>query len=388
MAGLSRSRTTLAVPPGYTVREQLECRKMTQKEFELRMDMSEKHISRLINGEVHLTPDVASRIEAILGISAQYWNNLETRYREKLHQVEDENAMDADKELLPKIPYGEMARLGWVDNTKKATDKVRNLRRFFEVARLGVLERISMPNVVYRMQSGAKKKDYILAVWVQKARLMARNIEVSPVNLARLEAIVPELRKLTYEQPEEFVPKLSAMLGKCGIALVLLPHLKGSFLYGASFYDCKKIVMALTLRGRDADKFWFSVFHEIGHILKGHISRPFGASDDDEKEADEYARDTLIPPDKYREFVSAGNYTYSRVREFALDMGIDAGIVVGRLQKDGEIGFDELNGLKCQYDIADMFSKCEEDYTEEDKAWDSIAEPASASEILAALEEI
>ena len=187
---------------------------------------------------------------------------------------------------------------------------------------------------------------------MQKARIEARKVEVSPVNLAELEYIVPGLRKLTFEQPEEFMPKLSAMLGKCGIALVLLPHLKGSFLYGASYYDGKKIVMALTLRGRDADKFWFSVFHEIGHILMGHISRPFGASEEDEKEADEYARDTLIPPDKYQDFVSVGDYTYSRVKEFAADIGIDAGIVVGRLQKDGEVNFNELNGLKRQYDIS------------------------------------
>ena len=67
------------------------------------MDMSEKHISKLINGEVHLTPEVASRIEAILGISARYWNNQEALYRETLQRVNEENAMDADITVLQKI---------------------------------------------------------------------------------------------------------------------------------------------------------------------------------------------------------------------------------------------------------------------------------------------
>ena len=48
---MERSRTYIAVPPGSTIKEQLECRGMSQKEFAARMDMSEKHISKLINGE-------------------------------------------------------------------------------------------------------------------------------------------------------------------------------------------------------------------------------------------------------------------------------------------------------------------------------------------------
>ena len=94
MVMLSRSRTMLAVPPGYTIREQLEDRHITQKEFSQRMDMSEKHISKLINGEVHLTPEVASRIEAVLGIPAKYWNNQEARYREKLQLLVEWQVLD------------------------------------------------------------------------------------------------------------------------------------------------------------------------------------------------------------------------------------------------------------------------------------------------------
>lgn len=104
-----RSRTIIATPPGATIKEQLDDRGMTQKEFALRMDMSEKHISQLINGEVRLTPAVALRLESVLGVPASYWNNLETRYREKLLQVEEENAMDSDIALSKLFPYTEMA---------------------------------------------------------------------------------------------------------------------------------------------------------------------------------------------------------------------------------------------------------------------------------------
>ena len=79
-----RSRSYVATPPGATIKEQLVDRGMSQKEFAARMDMSEKHISRLINGDVVLTPDVAMRLEMVLGVPAHFWNNLESIYREKI----------------------------------------------------------------------------------------------------------------------------------------------------------------------------------------------------------------------------------------------------------------------------------------------------------------
>lgn len=99
-----RSRTFIATPPGATIREQLNDRVMSQKEFSARMDMSEKHISGLINGEVELTPEVAVRLEVVLGVPAKFWNNLEAIYREKLVKVEAENTIDKD-EVLDRQSY-------------------------------------------------------------------------------------------------------------------------------------------------------------------------------------------------------------------------------------------------------------------------------------------
>ena len=106
----NRSRSIIATPPGATIKEQLKDRGMSQKEFATRMDMSEKHISKLINGEVQLTPEVAVRLEMVLGVPAKFWNNLEGIYREKLIKAEAENAMDKDEEIAKKLPYNEMAK--------------------------------------------------------------------------------------------------------------------------------------------------------------------------------------------------------------------------------------------------------------------------------------
>lgn len=93
-----RSRNYIATPPGATIQEQLDDRNMSQKEFAARMGMSEEHISKLIHGEVQLTPETGIRLEMVLGIPAKFWNNLEANYREKMIMAEAKNEMDADVE--------------------------------------------------------------------------------------------------------------------------------------------------------------------------------------------------------------------------------------------------------------------------------------------------
>ena len=103
------SKNFIAIPPGETIREQLENRGMTQKEFAQRMDMSEKHISNLINGKVELTIEMALRLEDVFGIPASFWSNLERIYREKLVRVEHELALENDEEITKKFPYSNAA---------------------------------------------------------------------------------------------------------------------------------------------------------------------------------------------------------------------------------------------------------------------------------------
>ena len=79
--------TIIAMPPGETIREQLEQRGMQQKELAAHMRMSEKHVSNLINGKVGLTQETALKLERVLGIPARFWNSLEASYREDVLRI-------------------------------------------------------------------------------------------------------------------------------------------------------------------------------------------------------------------------------------------------------------------------------------------------------------
>ena len=347
-----RSRSYIATPPGATIKEQLIDRGMSQKEFATRMDMSEKHISKLINGDVQLTPDMAVRLEMVLGVPARFWSNLEAIYREKVIKAELQNAMDSDVEIAKQFPYAEMAKFGWVPPTRDAGEKAVNLLKYFEVVELKLLENTQVTRIACRRLAITDKSDLALMAWAQEARIKAREIETSPVNIKGLIDAIPNIRKMTLMKPSEFGPKVKALLADYGIALVFLPHLKGSFLQGATFIDRGKIVVGLTTRGKDADKFWFSLFHELAHIILGHVGQIEGTSKADENEADSWAGNTLIDKDEYEEFKIKGDFSELSVTKFAGEQGIAPGIVVGRLQKDKIIKYSMLNNLKEQYDIA------------------------------------
>ena len=182
--------------------------------------------------------------------------------------------------------------------------------------------------------------------------IKARGIQTAPINIRGLISAMPELRKMTVLNPKEFCPKIKKCLADCGIALVFLPHLKGSFLQGASFMDGNKIVVGLTARGKDADKFWFSLFHELAHIALGHVGQPNGTSEEDENAANKWSGDILIASEDFEAFRRDRDYSERSVLLFAKNQGIAPGIVVGRMQMEGMIKYSMLNNLKEKYEIA------------------------------------
>lgn len=348
------SKNAIAIPPGKTIREQLDTRGMSQQEFAQRMGLSEKHISRLINGKVELTQDVALRLESVLGIPATFWNKLEVLYREQLARVKAQNEMEEDIAIAQKFPYSKISKFGWVPSAKSVEEKVSNLRRFFEVARLGALDNLRIPGIAYRKAGEGTKSDFSLAVWAQKARLEARAIHTSEINIERLKNSISSIRNLTIKDPRYFCPELTRLLSECGIAIVFLPHIGGSFLHGATFIDGNHIVLGLTVRGRDADRFWFSLFHELAHILLGHIfnTQENISSVENEHLADQYARDILISPLDYQRFLNSRIKNRNAIIQFANEIGVAPGIVVGRLQKENIISYKWYHDLKEQYTIS------------------------------------
>ncbi len=92
-------------------------------------------------------------------------------------------------------------------------------------------------------------------------------------------------------------------------------------------------MVQLSVRGKTDDQLWFTLFHELGHVLlHGHKTVFFqGAGDQAEAEADEFASATLVP-ERYRDRLPTGR-NIAAVSSLASDLGIAPSIVLGQAQR-------------------------------------------------------
>jgi len=156
---------------------------------------------------------------------------------------------------------------------------------------------------------------------------------------------------------EGFLPLIKKAFLEAGVVLVVLPNLSGSGINGATKKVDGKIMLMVNDRRMYADTFWFSLFHEIKHVLQQKnkivfVSTTVNNLDDElEAEADQFARDTLIPPDQYAAFAPSPYTSDAEIIRFAKSIQIHPGIVAGRLQHDNIIPQNRCSHLKEKYSI-------------------------------------
>lgn len=334
----------IAVPPGETLQEVLDDREMSQKELADRMGVTPKHINKIIKGTAAISHEISIKLEDVLGIKASFWNNLESKYQEDKARLESTSNIEDEEKLLNFIPYNEIAKLGWVEETKIKLEKVVNLRKFFGVASLNNISTIQ--HAAFRKSTKFETDPYVIATWLNKAELLAREVETLAYKRNNVEKVIPEFKKLTKLPAKAAIPKLKMLCSQVGIALVILPHINKTYLNGVTkWISSDKAMIALSLKGAYEDIFWFTFFHELGHIMQEKKSEVFIDGDEyllneSEIEADYFALNSLLKAEYYNEFVTNKQYLNKvQLRNFAEENDIHIGIVIGRLMKDGYIEY-------------------------------------------------
>lgn len=268
-----RSKTFTAVPPGMTIKEVLEDHHMTQKELAARLGLSEKHISKLINGEVPLTQDVAIRLERVLDIEARFWNGLEAAYREAILKVEYENSIDEEINFAKPFGYAKLARLGIVPETKKAAEQVNNLQKFFEVASLkNVADEMIMPLVYENIKDMEPDKKSAIYTLVQITKGQARFVEINPYDAELLRKFIPKIKDLSSEPLIGVKEPLKDMLAACGVIIVYLPIIDNITSTCITYSKGNSIVLGIPTE--DSDAFWTL----LGEALQNLVERDYQRS--------------------------------------------------------------------------------------------------------------
>lgn len=336
----------MAIPPGEYLEEVLEDAEISQAELARRMGRPSQAINEIIKGEKAITPETSLQLEQVLGVPAQIWSKLEAEFRLILAKEQQLEEIKKEESLIGCFPYLELSKLGLVKQTREKRLKVIELRKFFGVSALNNIRTVKEFAPAFRQDEKSTLSHESLAAWLRAGHIIADRSEALSFSKDKLQKSIPKLRELTnVVEPNELVKGIQEVLSDCGVVLALVPTFPKSYTTGATFWIGKnKAVIMMSMRGAWSDIFWFSLFHEIGHVLLHDKRVTFlenGKHDPhyqkQELEADTFAQKTLIPIGPYQDFLNAHDFSHSAIKSFAEVIGIFPGIVTGRLQHDKKL---------------------------------------------------
>ncbi len=342
-------------PPGETLEEILEERGMTQAELAERTGRPKKTINEIINGKTAITPETALQLERVLGVPASFWNNRERDYQEALARQEEQERLAKQVAWLDQIPVKDMIKQKWIQSYQDKVEQLREVLNFFGVASPNQWQECwgGMP-VNFRKSPAFKSDKSAVAAWLRRGEIEAAEIDCATYNASKFKETLQQVRALTIEPPEIFQFELVRLCAAAGVAVVFVPELPKTRTSGATrWLNPNKALIQLSLRYKTNDYLWFAFFHEAGHILLHGKRDVFlevkGTQGDKEKEADTFAANLLIPPAELKQFLALEQQpSKAAIAQFASEIGIAPGIVVGRLQHDGVLLPSHCNDLKCR----------------------------------------
>jgi HTH-type transcriptional regulator/antitoxin HigA len=348
-----------ASPPGETLADLLEERSMTQTELAERLGVSLKHVNRVIKGAATVSAELALGLEKVFGASATFWMTREAQYQADKARLEQRREFAGALEWARQFPIAELRKRGLLPKTADRGELVEQLLGFLGLAHPAQWRD---PQVAYRKSQKFESDTFALAAWLREGELQATGIPCKPYDEDEFLHALQDVRGLTRLDPEKWWPALQERCAEAGVAVVVVDAYARAKANGATWWlSPDKALIQLSLRYRWEDIFWFSFFHEAGHVVlhrKKDVFVELGPKDRStdpqeqqlENEADRFASRTLIPAPHDRRL---GTLTLEQVPAFARALGISPAIVVGRLQHDQLLPWNQGNHHRKRLQFAD-----------------------------------
>lgn len=350
MEQITKPRPARKFGPGYFIKEQMEYRNWTQEDLSEVMGMTVKHVNKILQDKQPITLDTAKILAEVFETSPQYWLNLDANYRLWLTQERTEKEKEADLKALiyERMPVKDMLNKGWLNPFTSAQDLKQQVTKFWNWSTLdfSILDKNYLPYLTRKSEAYNQFNASYAITWYRKANIEAAKIKVSEYDKEKLENLYEII--YTYTIMENGVNIFIEELAKAGIIFFVLPHLQKTYLDGAAFFHDKNPVIVYTGRYKRIDNFWFTVAHEIAHVLH-HLNEDLTFVLDNlrdgelnilEEEANELAAQKLKHPEIMTYLGPYLNYlTTTRVEDCAVKYNIHPAIIIGKLAHDKTISY-------------------------------------------------
>lgn len=333
--------------PGETLSEMLDELGMGPKEFSIRTSKPEKTINAILKGTSSITPEMAVVFEHVLKVPAQFWLNLQSAYNEYLARVENLSSVEKAIEWAKLFPIKDMVRLGWLNRTSTWFDKTSELFSFFGVSNSTAWEDYYCKQklkVAFRISLYHTQQPYAISAWLRHGEISAKRISANDYSESQLRALLPNIKELMINHRSDLFSNLQDLCMSAGVKLIYTPCLPNAPISGATRWIGNNPVIQLSGRYKRNDIFWFTFFHEIGHILLHGKKEIFlegsehldDTSETKQKEidADQFAIKQTFSHEDLKDFVDNYKITEACIVAFAKEIHTHPAVIVGRLQRE------------------------------------------------------
>jgi HTH-type transcriptional regulator/antitoxin HigA len=349
MANLSSIHPAQVFPPGYFIKDQLEQRQWSQNELAEVLGITPRHLSQVMNGESPLSYDLAIQLGQAFDTSPQLWSNLYLSYALWQEQQEAEvSETEVKAGIYERMPIRDMIKKGWLREPRNVRDLAKQVAGFWgrDDADLAFIDTEYTPclNRSSLAKANQFNKSYALT-WYRMASVCAQDIQVPAYRKPELQQLFASISG--YTAKSDGVPSFLSQLNQCGVKFIVLPHLEKTYLDGAAFIQEENPVLVYTARYNRVDNFWFTIAHEIAHVLL-HLSKSGDVILDDlderentdlEQEANAAAAEQLKHKEIGACFKCSGQVHPKRVLACARMYNLHPSIVAGKLAREGAIGY-------------------------------------------------
>jgi len=340
--------------PGDFLEEVLQKKGWSQRDFAAVLGRPVQAVNEIIAGKKAITAETAIALSEALGLSAHYWLELQNRYRldvlQRRKNPKDESRVQRRARLFSKAPVNELIKRQWIDADLSDLDRTeRALCHFLGIKSLDDEPEGFSPR---KTQRGTPHTAAQIA-WGWRVRNVARAMKSARYSKDRLLKLISDLP--SWSRSDDDMKRVPGALASVGVRLVFVEHLSGTRIDGGALWLGEIPVVALSLRYDRVDWFWFTLLHELAHIIEQQASldQQLVGNDaqrnesEDEKSADRQATQWLIPQDQLQSFIRAARPYFSRsaILNFADRCKVHPGIVVGQLQKRGDVPYSHHRNL-------------------------------------------
>lgn len=300
-------RVSDAIHPGEFLKDAIEENNVSQIELAKRIGVHKKLINDIVNGKNPITRETAYKLSKIFELSTEYWVNLQKIYEDSL--IKKMELERLNKEALCYIDsfkdtYKELASYELVKKMSvfkcNYSQIILELQKYFAVDSLGYVSDLNL-GTEFRKYKRKNINNNSLAAWLRIGQRIIKKTQAPEFNRNKLINSIEDLRQLSFEKPEEYLLKIKKILLDCGVVLVYAPLFKNTYVQGATKWEGDNVFVMLKTTNQSEDKFWFNLFHELGHIVKHGKKDTYinleNGNDSEEKEvqADRFAQKKLIP---------------------------------------------------------------------------------------------